>query len=148
MDDRIRSFLGQNQAASMVTLRSDGSPHAARVGVGLIDGKLWSSGTRTRLRTKHLRRDPRSTLFVFPASAEDYRWLGLECTVTILDGPDAPQLNLQLMQAFQARMPNPPGPGIVDWFGPEKTIKDFLQTMVEEQRLIYEFTINRSYGMY
>ena len=70
----------------MTTLRTDGTPHVARVGVALVDGKVWSSGTQTRLRTKHLRRDPRSTLFVFDA---EFRWLALESRVTILDGPDA-----------------------------------------------------------
>src|SRR5687767_14593397 len=94
MDDRVRKFLEVNHGAVMVTLKRDGTPHVARIGVGLVDGKLWSSGTQTRLRTKHLRRDPRSTLFVL--SDDAYRWLALETVVTILDGPDAPQLNLAL----------------------------------------------------
>ncbi len=38
-------FLEQNHAAAMITLRADGTPGAVRVGVGLVDGKLWSSGT-------------------------------------------------------------------------------------------------------
>jgi hypothetical protein len=48
----------------MITLRRDGSAHAVRVGVALVDGKVWSSGTADRVRTRHLRRDPRSTLIV------------------------------------------------------------------------------------
>ncbi len=95
MDEAIRAFLEQVHSASMVTLRRDGSAHAVRVGVALVDGKLWSSGTQTRLRTRHLRRDPRSTLFAFDS---EWRWLSLECTVTILDGPDAPEINLRLFE--------------------------------------------------
>ena len=34
------------------------------------------------------------------------------------------------------------------WFGQEKTEEEFLQIMVEEQRLIYEFDVTRAYGMY
>ncbi|HET6318598.1 MAG TPA: hypothetical protein VFG86_19255 [Chloroflexota bacterium] len=40
-----RAFLEANYGAVMVTLRPDGTPHAVRVGVALVDGKLWSSGT-------------------------------------------------------------------------------------------------------
>jgi len=148
MDDRALAFIGQNPGASMITLRRDGTSHAVRVGVAVVDGKIWSSGTQTRLRTKHLRRDPRATLFVFEGGPGAYRSLTLECTVTILDGPDAPELNLRLMQKMQAGMPNPPQPGRVMWFGQEKTIEEFLKAMVDEQRLVYEFTVNRSYGMY
>ncbi len=143
MDEQIRTFLEANQAAAMTTLRADGRAHTVRVGVAVVDGKLWSSGTKTRLRTKHLSRDPRSTLFVFDS---EWRWLTLECTVSILDGPDAPQMNLRLMEVFQANMPTEPGK--VNWFGQQLTHQQFFDTMVIEQRIIYEFNILRAYGMY
>ena len=125
-----RAFLGNNHAAAMVTLRADGTPHVARVGVGLVDGRLWSSGTRERIRTTHLRRDPRSTLFVFD-TADPWRWLGLETTVTILDGPDAPEQNLALYRVLAGE--------------PDDTA-EYLEAMKREERLIYEFEISRSYG--
>jgi PPOX class probable F420-dependent enzyme len=143
MDEGIRAFLAHNHSAAMVTLRPDGAQHAVRVGVALVDGKLWSSGTQTRLRTRHLRRDPRSTLFIFDS---EWRWLTLECTVKILDGTDAPDLNLRLFQVMQQGMPLPPGR--INWFGGTLSHDEFLETMVQEQRLIYEFAIVRSYGMY
>jgi hypothetical protein len=40
----------------------------------------------------------------------------------------------------------PSGP--VDWFGGELTEEEFLRTMVDEQRLIYEFEVHRSYGLH
>lgn len=143
MDDQIRAFLEQYHSAAMTTLRADGTPHVVRVGVALIDGKIWSSGTQTRVRTKHLRRNPRSTLFVYD---NEWRWLGAECTVTILDGADAPQLNLRLFQVMQQDMPSEPG--TINWFGRTLNQEEFMKTMVEEQRLIYEFDIVRAYGMY
>ena len=76
MDDRIREYLEKQHSAAMTTLRPDGTPHIVRVGVALVNGKLWSTGTQTRVRTRHLRRDPRSTLFVFDG---EWRWLTLEC---------------------------------------------------------------------
>jgi hypothetical protein len=148
MDPRIQSFIEQNPAATMTTLRADGTPHSVRVGVGIIEGKLWSSGTQDRVRTKHLRRDPRSTLFVYPQTPGDYRSLTLECTVTILEGPDAPGLNLKFFQAMQSNLPEPPSVGHLQWFGLNLTTEEFLKQMVEEQRLIYEFTTSRAYGMY
>jgi len=126
-----RDFLERHHAAAMVTLRADGTPHVARVGVGLVDGKLWSSGTRGRVRTTHLRRDPRSTLFVFDTE-NAWRWLGLETTVTILDGPDAPELNLALYRVLA---------------GEPDDLYEYLSAMKTEERLIYEFEISRSYGI-
>src|SRR5690348_13170572 len=114
----------------MVTLKADGTPHVARVGVGIVDGKLWSSGTQGRLRTKHLRRDPRCTLFVF-SDDDRYRWLGLETTVTILDGPDAPELNLRLYRTLA---------------GEPDDVDEYLRAMVQERRLIYEFEVGYTYG--
>src|SRR5205809_5293623 len=143
LSDRDREFVESNRSAVMVTLKEDGMPHVARIGVGLVDGKLWSSGTQIRIRTKHLRRDPRSTLFVFDA---EFRWLGLESRVTILDGPDAPELNLRLFQVMQQGMGVPAGQ--INWFGRTISREEFLKTMVEEKRLIYEFEIIRSSGMY
>ncbi len=145
MDESVRAFLGEHHAAAMVTLRADGTPHVARVGVALVDERIWSSGTQSRVRTRHLRRDPRSTLFVFDS---EWRWLGLECAVTVLDGPDAPQLNLRLFQVMQQQMAPAGAPGKLVWMGQEKTHGEFLRIMVEERRLIYEFRIVREYGMY
>ena len=131
MDDRVREFLEQNHSAVMTTLKKDGAPHVAMVGVGLVDGKLWSSGTHTRVRTKHLRRDPRSTLLVL--GPHRYSWLAVESVVTILEGPDAVDQNLALYRALA---------------GEPDDLAEYRTAMVREQRLIYEFSIERTYGMY
>lgn len=147
MDQKVVDYLTGHQAAAMITIRPDGGPHAVRCGIALVDGRLWSSGTRTRKRTDHLRRDPRCTLFVFGSSAEDrFSYLSLDTQVTILDGRDAPDLNVQLFTAMQQRM-NPPE-GSLFWYGQPLPIDEFRQTMITEQRLIYQFEIIRSYGMF
>jgi PPOX class probable F420-dependent enzyme len=132
MDDKVREFLEAHHDAVMTTTKRDGTPHVARIGVGLVEGKLWSSGTQTRVRTKHLRRDPRSALMVLDSSSR-YRWLGLECEVKILDGDDAPELNLKLYRTLA---------------GEPDDVAEYLDAMVKEQRLIYEFEVKRAYGMY
>ena len=142
----MRVFLEQNHSAGMITLRRDGTPHVARVAVGLLDGRLLSSSTQSRLRTKNLRRDPRSTLFVFPG--EGAGWLGLETVVTIREGPEVPELSLRYFNDMQRGLTPAPKPGNVIWFGAERTPAEFLKLMVEEGRILYEFEVQRAYGMY
>jgi PPOX class probable F420-dependent enzyme len=132
MEKRVQRFLENNHGAVMVTLRADGTPHVARVGVGLVDGKLWSSGTQRRLRTKHVRRDPRATLFVLD-SGNAFSWLAIESRVTIHEGPDAVDKNLALYRVLA---------------GEPDDIDEYRRAMVDEARLIYEFSIERTYGQY
>jgi hypothetical protein len=135
-----RAFLEQNHGAAMITLRPDGTPNAVRIGVALVDGQLWSSGTQSRKRTAYVRRDPRSTLFVYEGGG--FRFLTVESHVTILDGPDAPALNARLFRVMQNR---PTGP--IQWYGADKSEPEFLAQMVSEGRLIYQFDPVRAYGL-
>jgi hypothetical protein len=134
------AFLADHHSAAMITVAADGVAKVARVGVAVVDGKLWSSGTADRVRTRRLRRDPRCTLYVHDPG---FAFLALETTVTILDGPDAPALNLTLFRRMQDR---PTGP--LSWFGGELEEAEFLERMSAEQRLIYQFEPQRSYGLH
>jgi PPOX class probable F420-dependent enzyme len=129
-DEQAQKFLDENHSAIMVTVRANGSAHVARVGCALVDGKLWSSGNVSRVRTKHLRINPNATMCVF---ARDRRWIGIEAVVTIHEGPDAPQKALQL-QRSQGREP--------------EDVDAFLKDMAAQQRVIYEFEPKRIYGSY
>ncbi len=140
LSDSDRRYLEANQSAAMITVGGDGRPKVARVAVALVDGKLWSSGTADRARTKRLRRDPHCTLFVFDSG---WSWLTMETTVRLLDGPEAPELNLGMFRAMQNR-PS----GDINWFGKEVDEEAFLKLMVDEGRLIYEFEVERTYGMH
>jgi hypothetical protein len=140
LSEQHRAFLEQNRGAAMITLRGDGTPVSVRVGVALIHGKLWSSGTQDRARTRWLRRDPRSTLFVYESGGFGY--LNIECRVTILEGPDAPELNMRFFRLLQSRQSGP-----LSWFGSELSEEEFLRKMVDEQRLIYEFEPLRISGL-
>ncbi len=133
-------FLDQHHSAAMITVGADGAAKAVRVGVALLDGKLWSSGTSSRARTRRLRENPRCTLFVFDSALA---FLTLETTVSILDGADAPAQNLRLFRQMQGK---PAGP--LQWFGGSLDQDQFLQRMSDEGRLIYEFDVHRSYGLH
>jgi hypothetical protein len=134
-----RAFLADNHTAAMITVGDDGIPKAVRVGVAVVDGKLWSSATADRVRTARLGRDPRCTLFVFDAG---FGWRTLETTVTVLDGPDVPTQSVALMRVMQGTTEGPIG-----WFGGALDEADFVQAMKDEHRVIYEFDVHRSYGM-
>ena len=140
LTDPELEFLAKNHSAAMVTVNADGIAKATRVGVALVDGKLWSSGTADRVRTKRLRRDPRCTLYVHDNM---FGFLTLETTVAILDGPDAAEQNLRLFRVMQAK---PTGP--LSWFGGEYEEDDFLAQMRNEGRLIYEFEPQHAYGLH
>jgi hypothetical protein len=129
INERAAAFLTNNHAAIMVTVRADGSAHVARVSCGLVDGKIWSSGTKSRVRTKHLRTNPHGTLSVF--STGDRLWLGIEALVLIHEGADAPEKTLALHRAMGREPEN---------------VDVFLKNMEEQQRIIYEFQPTRIYG--
>lgn len=123
----------------MITIAADGMPKAVRVGVALVDGKIWSSGTRDRVRTARLRRDPRCALFVF---GPGYRALTLETTVEILDGPEVPDLSVRMFRVMQGRPQ-----GTLSWFGSEFGEGEFRQAMIDDDRIIYQFAVHSAYGL-
>jgi hypothetical protein len=106
----------------------------------MIDGRLWSSGTEDRIRTRRLRRDPRCVLYVHDADAA---WLALETTVTVLDGADVARQSVRLFRKMQSK---PDGP--LSWFGDQLDEAAFEARMVADRRVIYEFDVQRSYGMH
>lgn len=139
LNDGQRAFLDSNRSAAMITVGEDGVAKAVRVGVALIDGKIWSSGTGDRVRTERLRRDPRCTLFVFEPG---FNALTLETTVEILDGPEVPGQSVQLFREMQGR---PEGP--LMWYGEELEEEEFRAAMIEQGRVIYQFEVIRAYGL-
>lgn len=139
LSDADIDFLTTHHSAAMITVTTEGVAKASRVGIALVDGKLWSSGTADRVRTRRLRRDPRCTLFVFDDAVA---WLGLETIVTILDGPDAPEQSVRLFRAMQGQETGP-----LSWFGGSLSEDDFLRTMADEGRLIYQFDVQHAYGL-
>jgi hypothetical protein len=148
MDEKALEFLESNHTAAMITLRPDGTAHAVRVAVGLVDGRLWSSGVPGRRRTAFLRRDPRSTLFVFDTNpGGTWRWLTLETRVSILEGPELPEMSARFFSVLQRGLSPGPRPGHLFWEGRERPMEEFLRVMAEERRLLYEFEVLRIYGM-
>ena len=140
ISSRDLAFVRQHRSAAMITVADDGMAKVARVGVAVVDGKIWSSGTQDRRRTARLRANPRCTLYVYDDS---FNWVALECDVTILEGAIVPELSVRLFRVMQDK---PQGP--LGWFGGELGDEAFMQAMVDEGRVIYEFDVTRAYGMH
>lgn len=61
----------------------------------------------------------------------------------MLEGDDAAEQNLRLFRPMQDQPT-----GLLSWFGGELDEVEFLATMREEQRMIYEFEVTHTYGMH
>lgn len=154
MDERMRAFLEANHLGTMTTFRIDGSAHSVHVAVALVGGKLWSSGTTRRMRTAFLRLNPRYQLLVFPTHEGGYVtyhhgtpgsvFLGLEGNATILEGDDVADQSVELFKVLQPYAV----PGTLQWDGGAYSYEEFREIMREEQRVIYEFEVLRSWGRY
>ena len=139
-------FVEQFPDAGMVTLRRDGSAHVARIELGVVDGQIMTSGGPELIRTRHLRRDSRCTLFVFGPHPQ---WLGLETRARILDGGQAPQLLMALMRARHGDNA-PPGSVLAhddelerDRLYPEQ---EYLDLVRAAGRFVITFDVLRGYG--
>jgi hypothetical protein len=139
LTDSQIGFISQNPGAAMITIGADGMPKAVRVGVAVVDGQLWSSGTEDRVRTRRLRDDPRCTVIVF---GDDRQALTLETRVRFIDGPDNAEDSVRLFRTMQNRPE-----GALLWYGEELDEAEFRQRMLDERRLIYEFEIEKAYGL-
>jgi hypothetical protein len=133
-----RVFLGRARSAAMIVLRPDGSPSAVRVGVGQVDGRLWSSGTSGRRRTAWLRANPRGTVIVFDSG---YGYLTIEANVRLREGAGAVDDSVRLFRVMEGR-PS----GAILFEGRELSEDEFRSAMREQQRLVYEFEPRRVYG--
>ena len=134
-----QEFIESNPSAAMITAGEDGFAKAVRVGVAVIDGEIWSSGTAERIRTDRLREDPRCTLFVF---GPGYEALTVEANVSLIEGSDAVDKSVLLFRQMQGRPE-----GTLSWFGEELDEESFRRAMVDQKRLIYVFEAVGAYGV-
>ena len=111
-----------------------------RISYSVVDGKIWSSGNRNRVRTKRLLKDPRCTLYVHEPA---FSFLAVETTVTILD--DEKTLD-DSVRYFRQMMGFPEGN--ITWRGEDMTEEQFRDWLVQDERILYEFEPVRFYGTY
>src|SRR3954471_17905088 len=91
LDDKARKFLADNAfAATVTTLRQDGSPHSTIVWVDVLDDGTPSFNTaRGRAKARHLENDPRVSLMMVDPENQ-YRWVSVSGRAELTEeGADA-----------------------------------------------------------
>jgi PPOX class probable F420-dependent enzyme len=129
LSEQQRAFLEANHGAVMATVDGRGRPHVVPVLCALIDGKLWSSGTDLRVRTRHLQERPYGTLTVLTRGFWG-EWLTFTGPVEIRRD-DRVDDNLRLYRVATGRDPD--------------DLEEYRTAMVAERRLVYVLTPERVY---
>lgn len=127
-------FLSDHRQAVIVTLADEEVPHASNV-VYDFDGQTFRvSVTDGRVKTANLRRRP---LAVMHVSSDDFwRWVAAECDAELT--PVSAQAGDQTGQALLSLYE--------EVSGPHDKPDEFLQAMVDDQRLMLRLTPTRVYG--
>lgn len=143
LDEPSRRFIGDHPHAAMITVGADGRPKAAKIELALVDGRFESASHADKVRTRRLRNDGRCTLYF---ADDEHRWLALEADAVIVDGPVAPA---RLLRYFRTRDGKPTEP--LDYHSDRShqvglDDDEFMQLMADEDAVLYEFTITKTYG--
>lgn len=135
-DDPLRELFGAHGRGVLVTLKRDGRPQLSNVGYDLdtASGVALISVTDDRAKTRNLRRDPRTSLYVTTpdlgayAVAEGTAELG-----PVAAAPDDPVVDdlVAHYQRFRGQHD--------DW-------DEFRAAMVRERRLLVRLPLTRVYG--
>jgi PPOX class probable F420-dependent enzyme len=129
LSQRQRDFLVANHSAIMATVDDRGRPHAVPVLCALVDGRLWSSGTERRVRTRYLAARPFASLTVL-GQGFGGEWLTISGPVETRRDHRVED-NLRLYRAATGRDPD--------------DLEEYRAAMVAERRLVYVLTPERVY---
>lgn len=127
--DRARDFLRDQHRAVMATYRRDGTVQLSPVVTTLDDeGHAMVSTREPAVKTKNLRRDPRTSLCVL---ADEFfgPWMRVDGTADIVSLPDA----MELLVDYYRRMAGEHD----DW-------DDYRRAMREEQRVMVLVDLERA----
>jgi PPOX class probable F420-dependent enzyme len=87
--DEAIEYVRRNHHAVLATLKQDGSPQLSPVTAGVDgDGRVIISTRQTAYKVRHVRRNPRVWLCVFPDGFYG-RWVQLDGTADIVELPEA-----------------------------------------------------------
>lgn len=121
-------FVRNNSMAVIATTLRDGTPQMSPVTLAVVDDSIVMSTRETAYKVHQLRRDPRAYLCVFPDKWLG-RWVQLNCTTEIVAQPAALDILVEYYRTLQGDHP--------DW-------DEYRQAMVDDQRCIVRFTIDKA----
>ena len=122
----------------LVTIQGNGRPQLSNISYAVgDDGTIRVMVTAARVKTRHLRRDPRASLYVCP----DFRsWVVIEGDVELTEITTSVDdaVNDELVDTFRTILGDREQP---DWDA-------FRRQMVDERRLLIHLTPTRAYHGY
>jgi len=130
------AFAASRREGVLATVNRDGRPHLTNILYLFGDGDpIRVSVTDDRVKTRNLRRDPRTSIHVLGDNF--WQWVVLEGTTELSD------------------VAADPGDAVVDELvemyrlgvGEHDDWDDYRQAMVRDRRLVLRFTAERAYGI-
>ena len=127
--DAALRFVTENHHAILATRRRDGSPQMSPVAVSVDrEGKIVISSRETAIKTKNVRRDPRTSLCVMNDNFYG-AWAQVDGTAEIVSLPDAMEGLVEYYRRISGEHP--------DW-------DDYRAAMQREQRCLIRITAERA----
>jgi PPOX class probable F420-dependent enzyme len=127
--DAARDFLREHHRAVLATYRRDGLVQMSPIAAGVdSDGRVLVSSRETAFKVKHLQRDPRAALCVFPDGWYG-QWMQVEGTAEVVHLPEAMDLLVDYYRRVAGEHP--------DW-------DDYRSAMERERRVMIRITITRA----
>lgn len=118
--EELSDLLTRPNPAIVATLRADGSPHTAPTWYDWDDGRVLLNMDETRVRLRHLRRDPRAALTVLDAD-DWYRHVSLiGCIVSIEDDTDLTDIDRLAVRYTGRPFRRRDTPRVSAWLEPER----------------------------
>ena len=127
--DEAVEYVRRNHHAVLATLKQDGSPQLSPVTAGVDgDGRVIISTRQTAYKVRHVRRNPRVWLCVFPDGFYG-RWVQLEGTADIVELPEAMDGLIGYYRDISGEHP--------DW-------DDYRAAMERDQRLLLRIAVTKA----
>ncbi len=126
--DDARAFIAEHHRGVMAAMRADGRPQMSAVAVGVDDqGRAVVSSRETTYKVRHIRRDPRVSVFV---TSDDFgRWIQVDGTATIVSLPDAMEPLVDYYRGVAGEHP--------DW-------DEYRRAMQEQGRVLIRIHLERA----
>ena len=127
--DEAVEYVRRNHHAVLATLKQDGSPQLSPVTAGVDgDGHVIISTRQTAYKVRHVRRNPRVWLCVFPDGFYG-RWVQLEGRADIVELPEAMDGLIGYYRDISGEHP--------DW-------DDYRAAMERDQRLLLRIAVTKA----
>ncbi len=127
--DEAIGYVRRNHHAVLATLKQDGSPQLSPVTVGVDgDDRVIISTRQTAYKVRHVRRNPRVWLCVFPDGFYGH-WVQLAGTAEIVELPAAMDGLIRYYRDISGEHP--------DW-------DDYRAAMERDQRLLLRIAVSKA----